>query len=339
MIVQRCCCCNCCSHHQRFLQKYCAPSNPPVVQLQAMTRMGVDSQLANRQTGAGEGRCWQPSWMLCPTHRWIGEANLTGRRLTILQPPNQPVAPVLGGNNQTTESKNPNRVPDVCLQAKRFNRKASCAYCHDRIWGLGRQGFKCIQCRLLIHKKCHKLCRVVCDARSVAAMPGRPANSENVTPEQSMLPAPELTNDPVIVEAEDQGGAGSQQKSNMVSLADFDLIKVIGRGSYAKVLMVELKSTKRIYAMKVIKKELVTDDEDIDWVQTEKHVFETASNHPFLVGLHSCFQTASRYFYHHKSHCHLLSSLRLFFVIEFVRGGDLMFHMQRQRRLPEEHAR
>ena len=63
----------------------------------------------------------------------------------------------------------------------------------------------------------------------------------------------------------------------------------------AQVLMVELKSTKRIYAMKVIKKELVTDDEDIDWVQTEKHVFETASNHPFLVGLHSCFQTASRY--------------------------------------------
>lgn len=107
------------------------------------------------------------------------------------------------------------------------------------------------------------------------------------------------------------------------SLDDFELIKVIGRGSYAKVLMVELKKTKRIYAMKVIKKALVTDDEDIDWVQTEKHVFETASNHPFLVGLHSCFQTPSR----------------LFFVIEFVRGGDLMFHMQRQRRLPEEHAR
>ena len=58
-------------------------------------------------------------------------------------------------------------------------------------------------------------------------------------------------------------------------------------------------------------------------MQTEKHVFEVASNHPFLVGLHSCFQTPSR----------------LFFVIEFVNGGDLMFHMQRQRRLPEEHAR
>ena len=40
----------------------------------------------------------------------------------------------------------------------------------------------------------------------------------------------------------------------------------------------------------IIKKELVNDEEDVDWVQTEKNVFETASNYPFLVGLHSCFQ-------------------------------------------------
>ena len=42
---------------------------------------------------------------------------------------------------------------------------------------------------------------------------------------------------------------------------DFTILKVIGRGSYAKVLMVELKSTKQIYAMKVIKKALVMDEE------------------------------------------------------------------------------
>lgn len=138
--------------------------------------------------------------------------------------------------------------------------------------------------------------------------------------------APELAEggDHVAVEAlqssEEPLEPGAQRQ---YSLEDFELIRVIGRGSYAKVLMVELRRTRRIYAMKVIKKALVTDDEDIDWVQTEKHVFETASNHPFLVGLHSCFQTPSR----------------LFFVIEFVRGGDLMFHMQRQRHLPEEHAR
>lgn len=49
--------------------------------------------------------------------------------------------------------------------------------------------------------------------------------------------------------------------SRQYSIADFELIRVIGRGSYAKVLMVELKKTKCIYAMKVIKKALVTDDE------------------------------------------------------------------------------
>ncbi|GLD50886.1 protein kinase C iota type [Lates japonicus] len=154
---------------------------------------------------------------------------------------------------------------------------------------LGRQNYKCINCKLLVHKKCHKL----------VAIGSRRADDQ----------------------ARSSRDTGKSPSS--LGLADFDLLRVIGRGSYAKVLLVQLKKTERIYAMKVVKKELVNDDEDIDWVQTEKHVFEQASNHPFLVGLHSCFQTESR----------------LFFVIEYVNGGDLMFHMQRQRKLPEEHAR
>jgi hypothetical protein len=118
-------------------------------------------------------------------------------------------------------------------------------------------------------------------------------------------------------------GSGEMSQSKPIGLEKFDLIKVIGRGSYAKVFLVEYKKTKKCYAMKVIKKSICDDDEDIDWVQTEKHVFEQATNHPFLVGLHSCFQTESR----------------LFFVIEYLCGGDLMYHMQKKRRLPEDHAR
>nr|QPF70847.1 atypical protein kinase C [Locusta migratoria] len=228
------------------------------------------------------------------------------------------------------------RVNGHIFQAKRFNRRAFCAFCQDRIWGLGRQGFKCIQCKLLVHKKCHKLVQKPCSSEQVEPIVKEEHNGETPTistptsellPDLKEFPEPplDLTSDSVPVEDptktdEESLEPGSQRQ---YSLNDFELIRVIGRGSYAKVLMVELKKTRRIYAMKVIKKALVTDDEDIDWVQTEKHVFETASNHPFLVGLHSCFQTPSR----------------LFFVIEFVRGGDLMFHMQRQRRLPEEHAR
>ncbi|XP_047992114.1 atypical protein kinase C isoform X6 [Leguminivora glycinivorella] len=220
------------------------------------------------------------------------------------------------------------RVNGHIFQAKRFNRRAFCAFCQDRIWGLGRQGFKCIQCKLLVHKKCHKLVQKPCSSEHVDPVEIKDdANGESTLGRASSVrsradpepPLPDTPPAPAPAVREDLE-PGSQRQ---YSLDDFELIRVIGRGSYAKVLMVELKRTKRVYAMKVIKKALVTDDEDIDWVQTEKHVFETASNHPFLVGLHSCFQTPSR----------------LFFVIEFVRGGDLMFHMQRQRRLPEEHAR
>lgn len=252
------------------------------------------------------------------------------------------------------------RINGHIFQAKRFNRRAFCAYCHDRIWGLGRQGFKCINCKLMVHKKCHKVVKLSCAGvtdhnaeNHLKSVPSISAQShsqnstiatngdtENTSLTRSATPAAKkrhsqnrelreslLTDIDIISGAMQDVDQISKElepsDSRQYTIEDFDLLRVIGRGSYAKVLMVELKKTNRIYAMKVIKKELVTDDEDIDWVQTEKHVFETASNYPFLVGLHSCFQTPSR----------------LFFVIEFVRGGDLMFHMQRQRRLPEEHAR
>uniref|UniRef100_A0AAQ4PEM4 protein kinase C n=1 Tax=Gasterosteus aculeatus aculeatus TaxID=481459 RepID=A0AAQ4PEM4_GASAC len=189
------------------------------------------------------------------------------------------------------------RVNGHLFQAKRFNRKAYCGHCAERIWGLAGQGYKCINCKLLVHKRCHRLIPQTCQR-----LMEPPSDARTVV----------------------DGIDGIKLSQGLaLGLGDFDLIRVIGRGSYAKVLLVRLKKNKQVYAMKVVKKELVHDDEDIDWVQTEKHVFEQASSNPFLVGLHSSFQTESR----------------LFLVIEYVNGGDLMFHMQRQRKLPEEHAR
>lgn len=58
-------------------------------------------------------------------------------------------------------------------------------------------------------------------------------------------------------------GLGGMKLSQdlVLGLPDFELIRVIGRGSYAKVLLVRLKKNDQMYAMKVVKKELVHDDE------------------------------------------------------------------------------
>ncbi|TGZ73511.1 hypothetical protein CRM22_001473 [Opisthorchis felineus] len=269
------------------------------------------------------------------------------------------------------------------LVGRRFNRNAQCAYCHGRIWGLGQPGFKCIGCRLLLHRRCRGCIRHKCG--DPMDMPFYP---NNVTVDKVSTLVPDISNEgdrttpvPIPSSQPDPYYLGTDQsrlKANeqmryvgisnpafvdnrkprnhveeppsdytnrmipiredrlaemsvistpatvgQVGLQDFKMLKVIGRGSYAKVFQVEHIPTNRIYAMKVIKKETISDEEDIEWVQTEKHVFECATNHPFLVGLHSCFQTDSR----------------LFFVIEFVNGGDLMFYMQRSLRLPEDYAR
>ena len=63
------------------------------------------------------------------------------------------------------------------------------------------------------------------------------------------------------------------QNKSRFGIQDFELIKVIGRGSYAKVLLCKLKSTKQTYAMKVIKKELIADEEDI-WKFWKFYYFE-----------------------------------------------------------------
>uniref|UniRef100_A0A4W5NE54 protein kinase C n=1 Tax=Hucho hucho TaxID=62062 RepID=A0A4W5NE54_9TELE len=214
------------------------------------------------------------------------------------------------------------RVNGHLFQAKRFNRKAYCGHCSERIWGLGRQGYKCINCKLLVHKRCHTLVPLTCQRHMVISF-------VTLGNKLFLSSVPFLPHNCKMDKVEEDSEVSLFRHSIKISqglalgLGDFDLIRVIGRGSYAKVLLVRLKKNEQIYAMKVVKKELVHDDEDIDWVQTEKHVFEQASTNPFLVGLHSCFQTESR----------------LFLVIEYVNGGDLMFHMQRQRKLPEEHAR
>ncbi|KAI6216098.1 hypothetical protein M3Y94_00463300 [Aphelenchoides besseyi] len=103
----------------------------------------------------------------------------------------------------------------------------------------------------------------------------------------------------------------------------FDFLKTIGKGNFGRVYMVRYKTNGQMYAMKILGKARILKRNEIKHVMAERNVLKSNINHPFLVGLHYSFQTKEK----------------LYFVLDFLNGGELFHHLQKERSFSETRAR
>lgn len=159
--------------------------------------------------------------------------------------------------------------------------------------------------------------------------------------QQALSPSVKPQNSSVLSHANSQGNISQQNtakhgsRSNDVfhddnyptgqpklAVEDFDLLKVIGKGSFGKVMLVRKKDTGKVYAMKVLNKKTIIERNEIEHTKSEKAILMKLS-HPFLVGLHYSFQSADK----------------LYFIMDYVNGGELFFHLQKDRKFTEDRVR
>jgi serum/glucocorticoid-regulated kinase 2 len=107
-----------------------------------------------------------------------------------------------------------------------------------------------------------------------------------------------------------------------ITLEDFYMLCVIGKGSYAKVVLVKKKDTGEIMALKILKKEMVERRKQEEHVKTEREVLAHVA-HPFIAKLHYAFQNEKK----------------LYFALEYCPGGELFNLLQKRKYFTEDQAR
>ncbi|XP_059394072.1 protein kinase C delta type-like [Carassius carassius] len=201
-----------------------------------------------------------------------------------------------------------------------------CDHCGSLLWGMVRQGLKCEECSMNVHHKCQSkvanLCginqKLLAEALTQVSLKSSTKRPDPTLSEIGIYQAIDKN-----VPGDPTEGSGklwddmtpaphSTTITSRVSVNNFVFHKVLGKGSFGKVILAELKGRGEYFAVKALKKDVVLMDDDVECTMVEKRVLALAWENPFLTHLYCTFQS--------KEH--------LFFVMEYLNGGDLMFHIQ-----------
>lgn len=113
--------------------------------------------------------------------------------------------------------------------------------------------------------------------------------------------------------------SGNFKDFNKLKVDDFTILKVIGKGSYGKVVLVKKRDSEEILAMKILKKKEMIVRNQVLHIKTERRIMEMI-DHPFIIKLEYAFQNRQK----------------LYLLTKFCPGGELFFHIQKIQRFNEE---
>ena len=119
--------------------------------------------------------------------------------------------------------------------------------------------------------------------------------------------------DPEARLEETSSSAGGRTTMKKLTPEDFEALYLVGQGAFGKVFQVRKKDTGVLYAMKVMKKEVVIAKEQMEYTKQERDIL-TSITHPYVVKLRFSFQTATK----------------LYLVLDFINGGHLFYWMYRE---------
>lgn len=86
--------------------------------------------------------------------------------------------------------------------------------------------------------------------------------------------------------------------------------------------LVQKKDDQKLYAMKSLRKDVILENDQVESTKLEKDILLKAK-HPFFVKMAYIFQTEQK----------------IYFVMNFIRGGELFTHLQNEKRFKEERTR